>query len=293
MTGMEVKKLELLLETVRIGSLKRAAEELNYTLSGLVYQINSLEEEIGVPLLIRNHRGVSLTPAGLHLKPLFQELVDNASRVNQEIDLFSVKRRNELRIGSIPSAAAKWLPDVLKCFNDAHPDTNIRLYIGTGELHDWLQSSLIDVAVLEKSTASEYHWTPLYEDQVYVYVPCGHDLSDRDSLSLAELRNHQVLSSPYQESSAYGMVFGQLKDTEEDHTRLQIASQDGYTLLNLVSSGVACAILSSSYASVCPASVRPVPLRPSVRRSIGLARRKDSAPSVSIRDFTACSLSAD
>ena len=101
---MDTKKIALLMDVVKIGSLKRAAEALNYTQSGLIYQINSLEQEIGVPLLVRNHKGVSLTQAGKTLEPLFQNLIDNSARLRMEVEAFTQKRGNEIRLGAVPSA---------------------------------------------------------------------------------------------------------------------------------------------------------------------------------------------
>ena len=48
---MESKKLEALMMSVDLGSFTRAAEVLGYTQSGLTHMMNSLEKEIGVPLL--------------------------------------------------------------------------------------------------------------------------------------------------------------------------------------------------------------------------------------------------
>ncbi len=59
---MESKKLEALMMSVDLGSFTRAAEVLGYTQSGLTHMMNSLEKEIGVPLLERGRSGVRLTP---------------------------------------------------------------------------------------------------------------------------------------------------------------------------------------------------------------------------------------
>ena len=46
---MDTRKLRVLLDTIKIKSINKAAEELGYTQSGLTYLLNSLEEELGVP----------------------------------------------------------------------------------------------------------------------------------------------------------------------------------------------------------------------------------------------------
>ena len=44
---MDTKKIAVFLEAVKMGSLKKTAEKLNYTQSGLIYLMNSLENELG------------------------------------------------------------------------------------------------------------------------------------------------------------------------------------------------------------------------------------------------------
>ena len=61
---MDAKKLQVILNTAKIGSINKAAEKLGYTQSGLTYLINSIEEEIGISLLNRSHMGISLTDEG-------------------------------------------------------------------------------------------------------------------------------------------------------------------------------------------------------------------------------------
>ena len=59
--------IRVLLDTIKIKSINKAAEELGYTQSGLTYLLNSLEEELGVPLLVRNRRGEYLSEEGNQL----------------------------------------------------------------------------------------------------------------------------------------------------------------------------------------------------------------------------------
>lgn len=64
---MEAKKLEILMTAVDLGSFSKASEVVGYTQSGLTHLVNSLEREIGFPLIIRSHNGISLTEQGKEL----------------------------------------------------------------------------------------------------------------------------------------------------------------------------------------------------------------------------------
>ena len=61
---MDSKKVSALLTAIDRGSLTAAAAELGYTQSGLTHMMNSLEDELGVSLLIRSKGGVRLSPTG-------------------------------------------------------------------------------------------------------------------------------------------------------------------------------------------------------------------------------------
>ena len=57
---MDSKKIYALLTAIDCGSLTAAAEKLGYTQSGLTHMMNSLENELGLNLLVRSKSGVHL-----------------------------------------------------------------------------------------------------------------------------------------------------------------------------------------------------------------------------------------
>ena len=66
---MSVSKYQMFLKTVECGSFSRAAEELNFTQSGVSHAVQALEDELGITLLSRNRGGVVLTADGRALLP--------------------------------------------------------------------------------------------------------------------------------------------------------------------------------------------------------------------------------
>lgn len=72
---MDSIKCQALLLAIQHGSLTAAGKELGYTQSGITRMIQSLEEEIGFPLLVRNNQGVQPSANGRQMMPVFQEVV--------------------------------------------------------------------------------------------------------------------------------------------------------------------------------------------------------------------------
>ena len=66
---MSIKKYEIFLQTADLGSFTKASEMLGYTQSAISHIITSLEDELGVKLLLRDRFGVRLTQEGQQLLP--------------------------------------------------------------------------------------------------------------------------------------------------------------------------------------------------------------------------------
>ena len=72
---MSLRKYQAFVETVRLGSLTRAAQSLGSTQSRISHILSDLEEEFGLPLLNRSRSGIQLTQAGKLLLPKMQAIL--------------------------------------------------------------------------------------------------------------------------------------------------------------------------------------------------------------------------
>ena len=72
---MELDRYRALVCAIETGSLSAAAEALQYTPSGVSRMVAALEEETGVPLLLREHSGVRPTKECEKLLPAIRDLL--------------------------------------------------------------------------------------------------------------------------------------------------------------------------------------------------------------------------
>jgi putative choline sulfate-utilization transcription factor len=117
--------LRIIAEVGRCGNLTVAAQRLRLTQPGVSYQIRRIEEELGVLLLNRHHRGVDLTPEG-------QRLYDLASRQVAEIDLLAreIRRRHKkptIRLHTDYAFSSLWLMPRMQDFRARHAEINIQI----------------------------------------------------------------------------------------------------------------------------------------------------------------------
>jgi LysR family glycine cleavage system transcriptional activator len=109
--------------TARLASVTRAAQELHVTQSAVSRHLRTLEEELGLPLVRRVHRGVAITPAG---RTLASALSASFERIGETIERLT-REKNSLRLRALPSIGVRWLWPRLHRFEAAHPE--VRLHV--------------------------------------------------------------------------------------------------------------------------------------------------------------------
>ena len=113
---MDAKKLEILMTAVDLGSFSRASEVVGYTQSGLTHLVNSLEREIGFPLIIRSYNGIALTEEGRELMPAIRQFLQANANLENQIQTITEKQTETIRIAAYASIAMFWMPEILYRF---------------------------------------------------------------------------------------------------------------------------------------------------------------------------------
>ncbi|MBC7918544.1 MAG: LysR family transcriptional regulator [Rhodoferax sp.] len=106
-------------------NFRAAAEELSLTQSAVSRQVQSLEEEVGVPLFLRHTRAVELTSAGAQL---LRAVLPSLERIDSAVH--QVRRssgRKSVAISTWASFASMWLIPRLEAFQTEYPDIDIRM----------------------------------------------------------------------------------------------------------------------------------------------------------------------
>lgn len=182
---METARCKAFLAAAQTGSFTRAAEQLNYTPSGVSQLVSALEKDFGFSLFLRGKKGVVLTENGAHLLPAVQEFLA------QEDRLFSLATQiNGLLTGSVAiaaysSIATHWLPAVIRVFQRDYPQVQITMREGIRqEVVNWLDTRQVDLAFLSYMEPMPYQWVPLGEDPMLAVLPKDHPLADAPAYPL-------------------------------------------------------------------------------------------------------------
>lgn len=188
----DVRRLVVLAEVARLGSLSAAAGSLNYTTSAVSQQISALERDIGAILLVRGPSGARPTAAGAKLLEHGRMIL--AAIEAAERDLGSVPAAPDvIRVASFATAAAMLLPAAFARFRTAHPD--IRPELITADPDDGVNllgagdadAALVTEVPGEPGQYRDVHTLAVYDDEFFVVLPMGHRLAGAGAVPLAAL----------------------------------------------------------------------------------------------------------
>lgn len=126
----------------RLGSFKKAAEELHVTPTAVSHQIKTLEEALGTLLFVRKTRAIQLTQDGKQLAETTYDILQQLTNTISEIS----SPKNSITVSTTSSFAAMWLVPNLSKFNQLYP--NIEVAVKTGEqVDDMEKERKIDLAI--------------------------------------------------------------------------------------------------------------------------------------------------
>ncbi len=174
---LDVRRLRLLRDLARLGTIAAVAKVHTYTPSAVSQQLAVLEREAGVRLLERTGRRVALTPAGAVLVR-HAEVVLAAL---EEADAALVSVRSELsgplRIGAFPTAVRTVLPGALVTLGRDHPGLELMVTeLDPVEVPEALRDRRLDVAlvndfdVMPVAPDPTLETLPLLDETVYLAV---------------------------------------------------------------------------------------------------------------------------
>lgn len=194
---MDLRHLRYFVVVAEEGNITRAAERLHIAQPPLSRQIQQLEEELGVPLLVRGSRPLTLTEAGQFFYAHARQLL------SQTRELEAMTRRigtieRKLSIGFVGSTLYGMLPKVIRRFRSEQNTTELTLH----EMTSMEQISALKEGKIDVGFGRIRHEDPnvrrivLREERLVAALPSGHALTDRPVISLLDLVDDTLIVFP-------------------------------------------------------------------------------------------------
>jgi DNA-binding transcriptional LysR family regulator len=271
---LSTARLKILSEVAHRGSFSAAAQALDYTQSAVSQQIAALEAEVGMALLERHPRGVSLTAAGQTLVGHAEGILARLDAADAALAAISGLRGGRLRMASFPTAGATLMPLAIATFRASYPEVELTLAEGEPEdIVPRLRAGELDLALLfdfagEIALPEGMTQVELLEDPMYLALPRRHSLAKKASVRLEDLAREAWIQTSSQSPCARHVV--RCCHAAGFEPIVTFESDDYQTVQGLVAAGVGVALIPELAVSVVREDIviRTLAPRPPVRRVI-------------------------
>jgi len=165
---MELRQLKYFVRVVELGSMSRAALDLDLVQSALSQQISRLESELSTRLLQRSSKGVTPTEAGL---AFFREAQLALRHAEQAVRAAQQSRlTGTVSVGLASTTASVLGVPLMRAMRERYPDVRLHMVESmSGHVTTMLNSRQLDLAVLfDTGTARRWSVMPLLEEKLFL-----------------------------------------------------------------------------------------------------------------------------
>jgi DNA-binding transcriptional LysR family regulator len=271
--------LQAFLSIAERGSFQRAASHLNLSQTALSHRIRKLEEDLGLKLLTRTTRQVTLTPAGSDLLPKAKRIIDEIGTAFQSLREQGRERQARLAFGCLPTIAIHHLPRLLQLFSAAHPDVAVTVFDNSvAEIGELVQSGSAEFGItIISSSRWDLESKPLFKEPFVLVCPVGHPLSSQKSLNWGQLEGVPLVRVSPQ--SGNRLLIDDALGSRREQFIWRYEVQHVATAVSMVLAGVGLTIVPQLAVDVMgtPGIVAVQLRNPGVARTIGLIWRRGAA----------------
>ncbi len=241
---LDVRRLRVLCEVARAGSLAGAAEVLNYSPSAVSQQIATLEREVGMALVERRSRGIIVTDAGRTLVEHAEAVLARLEAAEAALAEIASGHGGLLRLAAFPTVAGTVLPKAAAAFRVARPSVRLKVTEASpARSVTLLREGRLDLALTLDLSAAEpgvevFH---LFDDPVSLAVPVDHPLAAVGETRLADLAAETWVDVPPSNADSNLLVRACARAGFVPNVAFE--SEDYEVIRELVAAGVGIALL--------------------------------------------------
>src|SRR5499433_779256 len=246
---MELRHLRYFLGVGETLNFTKAAARLRVAQPALSRQVQDLEDEIGVDLLRRSPRGVTLTAEG---KLFLEEVRELLKRVDESVEKTRALARGEygdLHIGYIPIPTAEILPRALEAFRKAVPHVKLVLHdLPTDELIVGLRDGTLELAIMVQpigEQTAEIEFEPLRSYVWCVALSRTHPLARLKSIPLEKLADESLLILSRKSYSEYNRILEHIFAPVPSKPRIAMECDSESSLFMELEAGRAIALVTT------------------------------------------------
>jgi DNA-binding transcriptional LysR family regulator len=287
---MDLRQLRYLVALAEERHFTRAAAREHIAQPALSQQIRRLEDEVGLPLVERTTRQVTITDAGELLVARARRILAELEAAEAELLRLKGLESGRVTVGSMHTMGPVDVSLALAIFHQRHPGVELTVQEQSSEeLAEMLRVDELDLAFLSVTERIESHGLGLQQlvsEELVVLLPPAHELAGRRELRIVDLEGEEFIS--FREGARLRELLFSAARTAGFQPRVRLESNESQRIRRLVSRGMGVAILPRSDAVAPGAEVAVAALvDPPLARDITLAWREGRRHPPAVAEFLA------
>lgn len=275
---MKLSKYSFFIEILEAGSFSKTAEKFNYSQSAISQLVNSLENELAVPLLHRSKKGLSLTTEGEQLLPYFYDIYKAESKLRDVLVQKNKHLTGTVRIGAYTSISCSFLPKVIQSFQAKYPLVDYQIINGNyTDIEELITNGGVDLGFVRWPMIHQLDYHHFQPDDLVVVVPDTHPLASNFIYPIENLIHEDfiLLDDGYTEELI--KYFKQ----HNSMPNIKYKVKGNLALFGYISNGLGISIIPKASMKVAPANLKGLRLTPPLYRSLAIAcKNKNSLSTV-------------
>ena len=286
---MEFRQLQSFAAVVKWGSFTKAAEKLYLSQPTVSAHIQTLEEELNQPLLMRTTKTLELTPKGRQVYECASHILELRDRM---FHLCADGESNIIHLGASTIPSAYILPEILPEFGQIHPETYFVIHQDNSRgVIEGLQDGVFDLGLIGMKEEKNLICIPLCEDPMVLITPVQKRFLAMQQQPLLPLRRlleePVILREKASGSRKNAERFLEEMGIGEEELNITARINDQETIKNLVAGGLGISMISERAAKnfVEEKRLLAFPLPGNSVRTLYLAYRRDCVLTPYVQEF--------
>ncbi|HEX3638249.1 MAG TPA: LysR family transcriptional regulator [Paraburkholderia sp.] len=240
---LDLTSLRLFVAVCQEQNIARAAEREFIASSAVSRRIAEIEAVIGLPVIQRQSRGITVTPVGETVLRYALAIIGNIEQMSAELSRFSSGAKGRVRVVANLSSIVQFLPEDVAAFGRMFPEVSIELEEeNSTDVLRIVDEHGADFGICNPVAGSEaFEQVPYREDRLAVLVPGGHRLAGVPRVAFEELLDESFVGLRSESALTKLLAQQALSAGRQLDVKIRVSSLDA--LCRMVHAGLGIAIV--------------------------------------------------
>ncbi|HEY4074853.1 MAG TPA: LysR family transcriptional regulator [Herbaspirillum sp.] len=253
----DLTDLQLFAHIAETGSITKGADRAHIALASASARVGGMEDNLGVPLLLRGRRGVEPTAAGQALLHHARVVLQQIAQMHDELGDYAHGIKGHIRLLCNTAAMTEFLPEALSAFMAAHPNIDVDLEERLSyDIVQAIVKGIADIGIVADTVdTSGLETFPFRLDRLVLVTTRGHDLMEASGkIDFAKALAYDFIGLAGDSAMQQYLSAQATRAGKPFRYRVRLRSFDA--ICRMVEAGVGIAIVPETAAKRCQRSMR-------------------------------------